>query len=65
MLTEFAFEAPNDAIHIGAAAVTLHQHLVDQLKAPGRLVIFPIFPIFSIFLFLFFPLSPPLPSPFI
>ncbi|KAH6677804.1 protein-L-isoaspartate O-methyltransferase [Plectosphaerella plurivora] len=28
-----------DAIHVGAAAVTLHQELLDQLKAPGRLFI--------------------------
>lgn len=25
-----------DAIHVGAAAVTLHQELLDQLRAPGR-----------------------------
>lgn len=25
-----------DAIHVGAAAVELHQELVDQLRAPGR-----------------------------
>lgn len=28
-----------DAIHVGAAAVELHQDLVDQLRAPGRWVI--------------------------
>ncbi|KAM0324667.1 hypothetical protein ACHAQA_008058 [Verticillium albo-atrum] len=28
-----------DAIHVGAAAVELHQALVDQLRAPGRLFI--------------------------
>ncbi|KAL2751826.1 hypothetical protein ACRALDRAFT_1066314 [Sodiomyces alcalophilus JCM 7366] len=28
-----------DAIHVGAAAVKLHQELVDQLRAPGRLFI--------------------------
>lgn len=28
-----------DAIHVGAGAVTLHQELVDQLRAPGRLFI--------------------------
>ena len=31
--------APYDAIHVGAAAVELHQALTDQLKAPGRLFI--------------------------
>lgn len=30
---------PYDAIHVGAAAVELHQELVDQLKSPGRLFI--------------------------
>jgi len=25
-----------DAIHVGAAAVTLHPELIDQLKRPGR-----------------------------
>lgn len=25
-----------DAIHVGAAAVELHQELVDQLRSPGR-----------------------------
>ncbi|KAJ5046482.1 uncharacterized protein L3040_003725 [Drepanopeziza brunnea f. sp. 'multigermtubi'] len=28
-----------DAIHVGAAAVKLHQELVDQLKSPGRIFI--------------------------
>ncbi|GKT56150.1 protein-L-isoaspartate O-methyltransferase [Colletotrichum tofieldiae] len=28
-----------DAIHVGAAAVELHQALVDQLRAPGRMFI--------------------------
>ncbi|KAF3800159.1 Protein-L-isoaspartate O-methyltransferase [Colletotrichum gloeosporioides] len=28
-----------DAIHVGAAAVELHQELVDQLRAPGRMFI--------------------------
>ncbi|KAJ5971124.1 Protein-L-isoaspartate(D-aspartate) O-methyltransferase [Penicillium vulpinum] len=31
--------APYDAIHVGAAADKLHQTLVDQLRAPGRLFI--------------------------
>ncbi|KAI9752801.1 MAG: hypothetical protein M4579_005476 [Chaenotheca gracillima] len=30
---------PYDAIHVGAAAQTLHQSLVDQLKSPGRMFI--------------------------
>ncbi|KAI9884277.1 MAG: hypothetical protein M1823_003932 [Watsoniomyces obsoletus] len=30
---------PYDAIHVGAAAANLHQPLVDQLKAPGRIFI--------------------------
>jgi protein-L-isoaspartate(D-aspartate) O-methyltransferase len=30
---------PYDAIHVGAAAVSLHQSLVDQLKCPGRMFI--------------------------
>ncbi|KAI8799614.1 protein-L-isoaspartate O-methyltransferase 1 [Cladochytrium replicatum] len=34
----FAECAPYDAIHVGAAAWPFPQHLVDQLKAPGRLV---------------------------
>jgi protein-L-isoaspartate(D-aspartate) O-methyltransferase len=25
-----------DAIHVGAAAVKLHQELVEQLRSPGR-----------------------------
>lgn len=28
--------APYDAIHVGAAAVQLHEQLIEQLKAPGR-----------------------------
>lgn len=28
-----------DAIHVGAAAVTLHQELIEQLKSPGRIFI--------------------------
>lgn len=28
-----------DAIHVGAAAVELHQELVDQLRSPGRIFI--------------------------
>ena len=35
----FKEEAPYDAIHVGAAAVELHQELVDQLASPGRLFI--------------------------
>lgn len=31
--------APYDAIHVGAAAETLHPVLIDQLRAPGRLFI--------------------------
>lgn len=31
-------EAPYDAIHVGAAAASFHQALIDQLKAPGRYV---------------------------
>ena len=30
--------APYDAIHVGAAAAEAHSVLIDQLKAPGRLV---------------------------
>ena len=30
---------PYDAIHVGAAAVELHQTLIDQLKSPGRMFI--------------------------
>jgi protein-L-isoaspartate(D-aspartate) O-methyltransferase len=30
-----------DAIHVGAAAVELHQDLIDQLRCPGRYVLFP------------------------
>ncbi|RPA95076.1 protein-L-isoaspartate O-methyltransferase [Choiromyces venosus 120613-1] len=30
---------PYDAIHVGAAASTMHQTLIDQLKAPGRMFI--------------------------
>lgn len=29
-------DAPYDAIHVGAAAASFHQPLIDQLKAPGR-----------------------------
>ena len=32
-------EAPYDAIHVGAAAATMHQDLIDQLKSPGRMFI--------------------------
>ncbi|KAI9802756.1 MAG: hypothetical protein M1826_005048 [Phylliscum demangeonii] len=35
----FPQQAPYDAIHVGAAAVTLHQPLLDQLKTPGRMFI--------------------------
>ncbi|KAF7845654.1 hypothetical protein BT93_L1415 [Corymbia citriodora subsp. variegata] len=35
----YAAGGPYDAIHVGAAAVELHQDLIDQLKAPGRLFI--------------------------
>ncbi|KAJ5633023.1 Protein-L-isoaspartate(D-aspartate) O-methyltransferase [Penicillium lividum] len=31
--------APYDAIHVGAAAETLHPVLIEQLRAPGRLFI--------------------------
>jgi protein-L-isoaspartate(D-aspartate) O-methyltransferase len=31
--------APYDAIHVGAAAPTLPQQLVDQLNSPGRMFI--------------------------
>jgi len=31
--------APYDAIHVGAAAADVHQALIDQLKAPGRMFI--------------------------
>ena len=31
--------APYDAIHVGAAAATMHQELIDQLKSPGRMFI--------------------------
>lgn len=31
--------APYDAIHVGAAAETLHPVLIEQLQAPGRLFI--------------------------
>ncbi len=30
---------PYDAIHVGAAAAEAHQHLIDQLKAPGRMFV--------------------------
>lgn len=29
-------ESPYDCIHVGAAAETTPQELIDQLKAPGR-----------------------------
>ncbi|OJJ48064.1 hypothetical protein ASPZODRAFT_157879 [Penicilliopsis zonata CBS 506.65] len=32
-------EAPYDAIHVGAAAESLHAVLIEQLRAPGRLFI--------------------------
>ena len=32
-------EAPYDVIHVGAAAATLPQKLVDQLKPGGRMII--------------------------
>ena len=35
----YAVAGPYDAIHVGAAAIELHQELVDQLKSPGRLFI--------------------------
>lgn len=35
----YAAAGPYDAIHVGAAAIELHQELVDQLKSPGRLFI--------------------------
>lgn len=35
----YAAEAPYDAIHVGAAAPTLPQDLVEQLKPGGRMVI--------------------------
>lgn len=31
--------APYDAIHVGAAAVDVHEPLIAQLKAPGRMFI--------------------------
>ncbi|KAK2877832.1 hypothetical protein FQN49_001150 [Arthroderma sp. PD_2] len=30
---------PYDAIHVGAAAATMHPDLIDQLRAPGRMFI--------------------------
>ncbi|KAI9860151.1 MAG: hypothetical protein M1813_006261 [Trichoglossum hirsutum] len=30
---------PYDAIHVGAAAASVHQPLIDQLKSPGRIFI--------------------------
>ncbi|OAL65367.1 CDC7 protein kinase [Trichophyton rubrum] len=30
---------PYDAIHVGAAAATMHSELIDQLRAPGRMFI--------------------------
>ncbi|KAG5876239.1 Protein-L-isoaspartate(D-aspartate) O-methyltransferase, partial [Gonioctena quinquepunctata] len=35
----YAELGPYDAIHVGAAASTLPQHLVDQLKVGGRLIV--------------------------
>ena len=35
----FKEEAPYDAIHVGAAAKELHDVLIDQLRAPGRMFI--------------------------
>lgn len=35
----FPEDGPYDAIHVGAAAATLHAELIDQLKSPGRLFI--------------------------
>lgn len=35
----YAALAPYDAIHVGAAAKVLHEELVEQLKAPGRMFI--------------------------
>ena len=32
-------QAPYDAIHVGAAAKVLHDELIEQLKAPGRMFI--------------------------
>jgi protein-L-isoaspartate(D-aspartate) O-methyltransferase len=32
-------DGPYDVIHVGAAAATLHEELVGQLKAPGRMFI--------------------------
>lgn len=32
--------APYDAIHVGAAAAEAHSTLIEQLKAPGRYVLF-------------------------
>ncbi|KAF9094558.1 hypothetical protein BGX23_001936 [Mortierella sp. AD031] len=35
----FPQDAPYDCIHVGAAAYSLHDNLVEQLKAPGRMFI--------------------------
>ncbi|KAI1303767.1 hypothetical protein EDD11_005306 [Mortierella claussenii] len=35
----FPKEAPYDCIHVGAAADSMHEELVKQLKAPGRMFI--------------------------
>lgn len=35
----YAEGGPYDAIHVGAAAATLHKPLTEQLKAPGRIFI--------------------------
>ncbi|KAI1969569.1 hypothetical protein LOZ53_006648 [Ophidiomyces ophidiicola] len=32
-------DGPYDAIHVGAAAATMHPALIEQLKAPGRMFI--------------------------
>lgn len=31
-----AFSQGYDAIHVGAAAVTVHEALIEQLRSPGR-----------------------------
>jgi protein-L-isoaspartate(D-aspartate) O-methyltransferase len=35
----FKAQAPYDAIHVGAAARDMHNDLIEQLKAPGRMFI--------------------------
>ncbi|KAG0320376.1 hypothetical protein BGZ99_004534 [Dissophora globulifera] len=37
--TGYRQDAPYDCIHVGAAADSMHEELVDQLKAPGRMFI--------------------------